>query len=229
VKLQDHVCATLRDDILACRLLPGAELREQTLAARLGVSKSPVREALLRLAQERLVAIRPRQGYHVVPVSLPEAAEVLELRRVLELACVRGAASRATAAQRESIARAARFEGGSDAFISYNRLFHTRLAECCGNARLAQAAAGAIAQSDRLVQLSLGTLENRDPVRLVAEHADLAAAVLAGDGRAATRLLRHHLEAAEHRVLDALGKLAGAAASGVIGEETGSWTRRPTR
>lgn len=229
MNLQDHVCTTLRDDILACRLLPGAELREQALAARLGVSKSPVREALLRLSQERLVTVRPRQGYHVAPVSLPEAADVLELRRVLELACVRGTASRATQARRESIERASRFDGAADDFIDYNRAFHTRLAACCGNARLAQAAASAIAQSDRFVHLSLGMLENRDPERLVMEHAALAAAVLAGDSRTAARLLRNHLEAAERRVLDALGKLAKAAASGVTAGETPSWTIRPNR
>lgn len=226
VKLQDQVCAMLRDDILACRLPPGAELREQALAAQLGVSKSPVREALLRLAQERLVTIRPRQGYHVAPVSLPEAAEVLELRGVLELACLRGTAARATRERRLAVERAAEFDGAED-FITYNRAFHIGLAECCGNARLAQATATAIAQSDRFVQLSLGMLERRDPEQLVAEHAALAAAVVAGQGRTATRLLRHHLEAAERRVLAALGKLAKAAASGVTAGEAPSWTTHP--
>lgn len=228
MKLQDHVCATLRDDILACRLRPGAELREQVLAARLGVSKSPVREALLRLAQERLVTVRPRQGYHVATVSLAEAADVLELRRILELACARGTTARASRAQRESIVRAATFAGDEADFIAYNRGFHTRLASSCGNARLAQAAASAIAQTDRLVHLSLSMLQRRDPERLVAEHAALAEAVLAGDGRTATRLLRSHLEAAERRVLDALKELSRAAASGLTAEGASSWTTLPS-
>lgn len=225
MKLQDHVCATLRDDILACRLRPGAQLREQALAARLGVSKSPVREALLRLAQERLVTIRPRQGYQVAPVSLAEAADLLELRRVLELACLRGTIARAGRAQRESILRATAF--ADDDFIAYNRGFHTRLAEGCGNGRLAQAASGAIAQTDRLVHLSLGMVQNRDPERLVSEHIALADAVLAGDGRTATRLLRSHLEAAERRVLNALERLSKAAPSGLTAEDTVSWTILP--
>ena len=225
--LQDHVCTTLRDDILACRLQPGAELREQALAARLGVSKSPVREALLRLAQERLVTVRPRQGYQVAPVSVREAADVLELRRVLELACVRETAKRAAPARRAAVVQAARHDGGRDAFIAYNRNFHITLAAACGNPRLAEAAASAIAQSDRFVHLSLGTLENRDPELLVAEHAALADAVVAGDGRGATRLLRAHLEAAERRVLDALGKLKKAATSGIATEEPTPWTTQP--
>lgn len=213
MNLQEHVCATLRDDILACRLKPGAELREQALAARLGVSKSPVREALLRLAQERLVMVRPRQGYHVAPVSLDDAADVFELRRVLELACARGAAARATRAQREAIEHASGLSGGADDFIGYNRAFHTRLAACCGNKRLAQAAVGAIAQTDRFVHLSLGMLQNRDPQRLVGEHVELAHAVIEGDRRKAARLVQAHLEAAEHRVLDALARTAKAAKS----------------
>lgn len=226
VKLQDHVCATLRDDILACRLRPGAELREQALAARLGVSKSPVREALLRLAQERLVTIQPRQGYRVAPVSLVEAADLLELRRVLELACLRGTSARAGRAQREAILRAAVFAG--DDFIAYNRGFHSRLAEACGNGRLAQAASSAIAQTDRLVHLSLGMVQDRDPERLVEEHVALADVVLAGDGRTARRLLRSHLEAAERRVLHALEKISKAAASGSVTEDDTSWTTLPS-
>lgn len=214
MRLQDDICSTLREDILACRLPPGMQLREQALAARLGVSKSPVREALLRLAQERLVSIRPRQGYQVTPVPLSAAAELLELRRVLELACVRAAAKRATPAQREALQQAADFNGDADGFIAYNRHFHSVLAGCCGNARLAQAAAAAVAQVDRLVHLSLGMLQGRSPHHLVIEHAELAAAVAVGDTRLAARLLRVHLETAERRILEALRRTTEAAASG---------------
>lgn len=225
MKLQDQVCATLREDILACRLRPGAELREQVLATRLNVSKSPVREALLRLAQERLVTIRPRQGYQVATVSLAEAADLLELRSVLELACLHGTLARASRAQREAVAHACEFEGND--FIAYNRQFHTRLAGSCGNARLAQAAATAIAQTDRLVHLSLGTITNRDPARLVTEHRALAEAVAVSDARTAKRLLRGHLEAAERRVLDGLTKALKAAPSDLASEEI-PWTTLPS-
>ena len=227
MKLQDHVCATLREDIIACRLRPGAELREQVLATRLNVSKSPVREALLRLAQEQLVTIRPRQGYHVARVSLAEAADLLELRRVLELACLSGTFARASRAQRDAVVHAATLANDADDFIAYNREFHSRLARCCGNSRLAQAAVSAIAQTDRLVHLSLGMLEDRNPARLVTEHAALADAVTAGDARTAKRLLRDHLEAAESRVLDGLTKILKAAPSGFAVEEISPWTTLP--
>ena len=214
----------LREDILACRLRPGVELREQVLAARLNVSKSPVREALLRLAQERLVTIRPRQGYHVAPVSLAEAAELLELRRALELACLRGTLARASKSQREAVAQASVFESDPVDFIAYNRQFHTRLADSCGNRLLAQAAGSAIAHTDRLVQLSLDMIESRDPARLVIEHEALADAVVAGDARLAKRLLQRHLSAAERRVLDGLTKVLKAAPSGPALEEITPWT-----
>lgn len=225
MKLQDQVCATLREDILACRLRPGAELREQVLATRLNVSKSPVREALLRLAQERLVTIRPRQGYQVAPVSLAEAADLLELRSVLELACLHCTLARASQAQRKAVANASKFE--SNDFIAYNREFHIRLAGSCGNARLAQSAAAAIAQTDRLVHLSLGTITNRDPAQLVVEHRALAEAVAVSDARTAKRLLRRHLETAQRRVLDGLTKALKVAPSDIASEEN-SWTTLPS-
>ena len=207
MKLQDDICGRLREEILTCRLPPGTELREQALAARLGVSKSPVREALLRLSQERLVSVRPRQGYRVTPISVAEAEQLLELRRLLELACVRAAAARATSAQLEALRQAAIFAGDPHQFIVYNRRFHTVLASCCGNLRLADVATSAIAQTDRLVHVSLETFADRDLARLVGEHGELADAVAVGDRRRAVRLMRLHLEAAEHRILDALARV----------------------
>ena len=205
---QDEIYVAVREDILACRLRPGAELREQSLAARLGCSKSPVREALLRLAGDHLVSVRPRQGYRVTPVSVPAAADLLQFRAVIELACARAAARGATALQRAALQEAARLDAVScdDArtFIAYNRRFHTVLTACSGNARLARAGADAVAQADRLVHLSLSALRGRDPLALVAEHEALAAAIAAGDGRGAARQLRRHLDEATRRILLAL-------------------------
>src|SRR5512138_2118092 len=82
----------LRQDILACRLAPGAELREGELAERFSVSKSPVRDALSRLVQEGLVHVMPRQGYRVAPISLRDARDMFAYRAVLEGACARIAA-----------------------------------------------------------------------------------------------------------------------------------------
>src|SRR5256885_15617151 len=86
--LRTDIYRKLREEILACELPPGADLREQSLAARFSVSKSPVRDALLRLERERLVTISPRQGYRVAPVSVVDARDLFRLRSALETASV---------------------------------------------------------------------------------------------------------------------------------------------
>ncbi len=222
---QDEIYRAVREDILACRLHPGAELREQSLAARLGCSKSPVREALLRLAGDCLVSIRPRQGYRVTPVSVPAAADLLQFRAVIELACARTAARDATVAQRAALQDAARLDQAScsdpASFIAYNRRFHTMLTACSGNARLARAGADAVAQADRLVYLSLGAMRGRNPLALAAEHEALAACIAAGDARAAVAQLRRHLDEAGRRILGALSDLETKAAAS--GATNGDW------
>src|SRR3954467_12177410 len=86
--LRVDIYEKLRDEILGCQLRPGSDLREQQLASRFAVSKSPVRDALFRLEREHLVTISPRQGYRVAPISLSDAREMLRLRAVLECASV---------------------------------------------------------------------------------------------------------------------------------------------
>jgi DNA-binding GntR family transcriptional regulator len=92
VLLRDNVYDALRSAILTCDLSPGQELREQDLAAQYAVSRSPVRDALLRLEGERLVTVLPRQGYRVNPVSVADARDIFGLRLVIEPACAAAAA-----------------------------------------------------------------------------------------------------------------------------------------
>ena len=205
--LRDDLYAAIRTSILDCRLLPGAELREQALAGQYGVSKAPVRDALLRLEQERLVRVRPRQGYQVAPVSVGEARDLLRFRAVLEPACAIAAARDAEDALLEALETLAR-SGLTDGFVAYNRRFHAALADAGGNRRMALATHDLVAQADRLVQVSLDAIQGRDPERLVMEHVAIAAALRARDGRRAARLVRDHLAAAERRILAALQRRA---------------------
>ncbi|HQT66724.1 MAG TPA: GntR family transcriptional regulator [Acetobacteraceae bacterium] len=200
------VYEALKTDIIACRLPPGAELREPDLAERYQVSRSPVRDALLRLEADGLVRIVPRQSYRVAPISLRDAADLFQLRRLLEPEAARDAASR-----KDEIAgaldAAVSYQQGSD-FIDYNRRFHCAIAASASNKRLAAACIDCIEQSDRLVRVSLGQIEGRRPDRLVEEHGAIIEAIKSGDGRAAARHLRAHIDEAEARVLGALRRQA---------------------
>ena len=208
--LRVDIYEKLREEILACRLKPGADLREQDLAARFQVSKSPVRDALLRLEREQLVTIAPRQGYRVSPISLSDARDLLRLRAVLECASVSEAAREADAASLAALDRFRTFRPAQwpEGFAGYNREFHCALANASGNRRMAALTCELIEQTHRLVQVSVEVAETRRAPALVAEHAAIIDALQGRDARRAAALLRSHIGSAERRVADALSRAA---------------------
>lgn len=206
--LRDAVYARLREEILGCRLSPGEELREQELAARFEVSKQPVREALLRLERERLITVLPRQGYRVNPVSLADARDIFRFREVMEPACAADAARHASDAALQDLDAFRVFETGKGDFIRYNRSFHVAVAMCSPHRRMREEVANLVAQADRLVVVSIGTMQGRDPEVLIREHAAIIDALQARNGRQAARLLKDHIADAEKRVMAALSRHA---------------------
>jgi GntR family transcriptional regulator, rspAB operon transcriptional repressor len=206
--LRDNVYESLRSDILSCRLAPGDDMREQELAERYAVSRQPVREALLRLEREHLVTVQPRQGYRVNPISLSDARDLLQFRLVLEPACVAAAIESASDSALKALDEFRRFSGDHEAFIAYNRAFHTALAHASGNRRMAASLCDLIGQADRLVRVSLANVKGHDPTRLVAEHGALIEAMQRRDGRTATRIIKAHVAQTVKRVLPALKRNA---------------------
>ena len=208
--LRVDIFRELRQDILACRLPPGAELREGELAERFAVSKSPVRDALSRLVQEGLVDVMPRQGYRVAPISLRDVRDMFQYRAVLEAACVRVAAESASEADLRALDAFREFDAGAheEGFVGYNRAFHQSLARLSANARLLGAVSGQIDQMDRVIAMSVGAMRRRDPTKLVAQHASIIDALQAREARRAQGLVARHVEEAQRRVCAALLKLA---------------------
>lgn len=205
--LRDNIYHAIRSEILACRMPPGAEVREQELAERYAVSRQPVREALLRLERERLVTVQSRQGYQVNPISIADARDLLQFRLVIEPACAGDAAE---AGAEEALAALDAFrtlQEGTD-FIDYNRAFHTALAQASGNRRMAATARDLIEQADRLVRVSLTGIKGREPNQLIAEHVAIIEAVQRRDARTAKRLVREHVAQAQRRIIPALERSA---------------------
>ena len=89
--MRDGVYEQIRADILSCALVPGSAVYENELAQRYSVSKSPVRDALLRLQEHGLVEVLPRKGYRIRPISIADAHDLYEMRVLLEKASVRRA------------------------------------------------------------------------------------------------------------------------------------------
>lgn len=204
--LRVNIFSELRADILACRIPPNSAMREQELAKRFGVSKSPVREALHRLQQESLVLITPRQGYRVSPITIGDAKEMLQLRKILELAAVEVAAKVASDGQLAELDRFREVRGDydTDDFISYNKDFHHAIALCSGNGRLASEVRKLEDQAERLVRVSVAVYKAKHIDGLVKEHEEIIDAIQGRQGRIASRLLRDHITRGEKRVIQQL-------------------------
>ena len=196
----------LRAEILSCALRPGAQLQEKELAARFRVSKSPVRDALLKLEEQDLVEVMPRKGYRVKRVSLTDARELYDMRQILERECVVRLVEAADAAvlARLDAFRDAPGGGALPDWIGYNRAFHTYLAAHCGNARLARAACEVIEQFDRLTYVSVTAGDELRLADFVREHGAIIDAVQRRDKRAAATLVRDHVEGSRRRLIEAL-------------------------
>ena len=204
--LRDDIYDAVRADILACRLAPGEEMREQELADRYQVSRAPVRDALLRLEREQLVTVQPRQGSRVTSISLADARDIFRYRAVLEPACAAMAAE-TSAEISEKLEKWRHFPPGGE-FLDYNRAFHVAVAQASGSRRMAASVSDLLDQAERLVRVSLNSIKGRNPTTLVAEHAALIDAIQAGDARGAARISREHILKAQRRVLAALARSA---------------------
>ena len=197
----------LRDEILNCRIPPGAQIFEQDLANRFGMSKSPVREALLRLRQQGLVEVKARSGYRVSPMSVTEVNEMYEMRIMYETTCAALAIAHASEEEigRLDVLRTAPKCNDIADWTALNRRFHMELAGICGNNRLARTATEFIDQFTRFTHVSLSRL--RQPLRLdklFDEHAAIVAAIRERDRRRAQSILKSHIETSRRRIIDAL-------------------------
>jgi DNA-binding GntR family transcriptional regulator len=187
----------LRGMILDNHLPPGAQRLEAELALQLGISRTPVREAMLRLQREGLAEVLPRHGMRVAPLSAadmreiydvleslePKAAELLARRRLKPAALA--PLSRACDAMETAIAREDRA-----AWAAADEAFHRGLAELCGNARLAAMVMQVWDQSHRA---RMFTLNMRPlPARSTAEHRATLEAIRVGDADEARESYRRH-------------------------------------
>jgi len=207
--LRDDVHAKIKDAILTCALAPGAKIHEQDLARAHKVSKSPIRDALLRLQSEELVEVLPRKGYRVKPVSLADALELYDMRHVLERACVERVIEHASDDDLRALDAYRRAPPAADlsAWIEYNRRFHIAIASLCGNRRLLRALTELIHAFDRLTYTGVaGLAGNRAMQKFAGEHRRLIDAIKARDKRKAATLIRTHIEGSRKRMVAAAGE-----------------------
>ena len=208
--LRDRVYQAIRAAILTCEFQPGQELREQILAERYRVSRSPIRDSLLRLEQEKLVTVLPRQGYRVNPISMSDVEDMFGLRLLVEPACAAAAAR----ADETALLALSRFRGFTNderteaEFVQYNRSFHRTIIDLSGNARMATIALDLDEQFQRLVLLTLRDFNDENLRQSSAEHDAIIDALQAHDADLAARLSYEHAARAHARISTAIRTVA---------------------
>lgn len=191
----EHVRATLRAAILDRTLPAGVRLVQSDLAAQLGVSTTPVREALRDLATEGLVLFDSHRGAVVRPLDIGEVREIYELRMTLEPLMVGRVIDRITAEQldrAEELAGRMRTESDMSVWVNLNRDFHAVFSDVDAQSRLAQILAGLRDSAAGYVAVSLDA--RREQVEEAnEEHREMLEVYRRRDREAAVELTLQHL------------------------------------
>ncbi|MEV6171922.1 GntR family transcriptional regulator [Streptomyces sp. NPDC051954] len=203
---REKAYAYLKDTVLTDPEMQGAFLSEQELADRIGVSRTPIREALLLLAAEDLVELVPKRGARVAPLTGREVRELMELRGVVE----RYAAERLVAAGRvpleelrSLLERQRALTGAEEAreFIDVDHRFHASLVSAVGNALLVRHYDGLRSRQVRAGVVAVFNQQGRQKA-VLDEHEAIVDALAAGDAPAACAAIDHHLESTLKVLLD---------------------------
>lgn len=208
--LADRACAMLERAILSGSLPAGTALGEADLAARLGISRGPVREAMNRLEGRRLLQRVPHAGVRVVCLSDAEVGEIFAMREVLEGLAASLAAEHMDGREIDALEAAAPFRHtapGIDAFSPSEpgEDFHVLLARGSRNGRLIDTLCTDLYSLLQLYRIRSGS----SPMRAGSadEHREIVEAVRARDGARAERLMRAHVRRArESLALDPSGR-----------------------
>jgi DNA-binding GntR family transcriptional regulator len=193
--LSDQTYEIVRRRILVGAMQPGTAVRQDVIAAELGVSKIPLREALGRLEQDGLLSSYPNRGYVVRDLSTDEASEVFALRLKLEPGAVAEACLRATpadhaAAEKALLALEAEMAKPDGDHVSFNRAFHLALVRPGGHITF-QLMERLQILAERYVRVHLEPL-GRDE-RASQEHREILAAWIQGDAATVESLTVNHI------------------------------------
>ena len=204
--LRDVVFLTLRQAILSGVLKPGERLMELHLAHQLGVSRTPVREAIRKLEQEGLARTLPRRGALVADITRTDLEDVLEVRMALEVLAVQKACSTITPDQLEKLAQAAEgFEQSLaqedlTAAAQADELFHEIICDATGNRRLMQLL---YTLRSQIYRYRLENLKNpRSHAELVREHRMILQALQDHDESQAKKAVRMHIGKQKEFILE---------------------------
>lgn len=206
--LRELVFEAIREAIIDGTLRPGERLMEVVLAEELGVSRTPVREAIRKLELEKLVIMVPRKGAYVADVTKRDVAEVFEIRRALEGLAAQLASNRVTEEQLEKLERYlvkisdAIDKGDIEQTISIDVAFHDVLYQASGNQRLEDMISNLREHIQRYRSTSLA-YPGRMKQALI-EHRKVVEAIANRDADLAKKLAEQHIVNAENSLMEAI-------------------------
>ncbi|KUF12099.1 GntR family transcriptional regulator [Pseudoponticoccus marisrubri] len=196
--LPEQIANQLRRDILRGKLPPGATIKERDSAAELGVSRTPMREAIRILAKEGLVVLRPARSPIVAQPSFRDVADNIEVLSALELLSAELACARASEEQiAEIVAVQDRMAASYDTLdlidvFELDMKFHRAIARASNNAVLAETHRAILSRLWRARYLSASRKKSRD--RVLAQHSAIVEGLRARDAQAVRNHLHSHLE-----------------------------------
>jgi DNA-binding GntR family transcriptional regulator len=202
--LADRAYEELRDRIVTLEIPPGAPIDEVALGEELDMGRTPIREAIKRLALENLVTVFPRRGTFASEINITDLAHVADVRSQLEGHAAYRAAQRLTDAQRDELEELIvelRHTKGTDdveALMVLDALVHRFIYRCTGNPYLEETLTRYFNLSLRIWHLVLDRLPHLSA--RVHEHADVLHAIADGDGRRARRILSEHIATFEREI-----------------------------
>ena len=229
----EHAYRALMQEIVSFTLVPGEDLDEATLVGRLGVSRTPVREALVRLATEGLVQLVPNRGARVAPMGWNDIREHLEAfdvsqRLVTRWAAVRRSDEQIVKMETERLAFEAAFaQDDPVAMLDANFRFHAAIGNACRNSLLQRFYLQQLTADLRVARLAMtnecfpSEQAYRDHVgAIVREHRELVDAIRDRNADRAEELARSHADLARKRVSESLTQTITPAMDVRLSEQT---------
>ena len=197
------VFAALRNMAISYEMKPGERLNELELATRFGVSRTPIREALTRLASEGLL-VESTRGYVRKPLDVQEMADLYEARMAIERECLRLAFERATEWQLQDISdfladsMATPATASSETLVELDEGFHLRIADMARNAELKRIL---VSLNERLRFIRWIDMENVGRDSTQQEHSDIVEALVKRDPARAQAILAQHISSRRERIV----------------------------
>ena len=210
--LTDWVYAILKDEILSLRIKPGSQLHIVKLSERLDLSRTPIREALLRLENQGLVEVHPRIGFFVSDVTESDMAELFEVREWLEAKAAKKMAEQLSDDDVVFFNRLMNdtektvLKNDETRFLECEENFHDYIIRRCGNRHLLSVMEG---MNDLIHRERLLSVKSRENIELtLVEHTRIVHAICQKDPEKAALMMSDHIRSAGQRLCKRLSKIA---------------------